>query len=288
MTDALVSDQLLGEDVLPRYAFVSCNKGKEDDVTKAWKAKGINALTYVKSDSSHQELHSTLRKWSEIYRDGFLGRKQIINLEARKNPRKDSDDDFVKRVLWALVDRNGAASETFANLEPPPPLEWFTLFNQRLLTNKDLPRLGYGQYLVRDEISFSLFERPYPLNFAPRMSIFEESSSWDPLMKNLVDWLLKYFTSPELLLNFAKEWRPPSPLFREKIIQRLNESELIKQADNPQKRKMPEKLARKMWDLWLSGNLRQPRSEFLDFKNLASKRAIKKIQILIREALKGV
>lgn len=89
-----------------------------------WEAKGVKPILY-KEDDRHTLLHRTLHAWAALYKDGLQAKAVIISHNAPLPPDTGTEeDDFVGRVLWALADPSGIPAEQFAQLDPPPPLEW--------------------------------------------------------------------------------------------------------------------------------------------------------------------
>ena len=197
MTDAMLDDRLRGENVLPMYALVP-ESGETKNVKAEWEAKGIIPILYSKTGHDHGMLHLTLKKWSEQYRDGFLAKKQIITLEAQNHPSSDSQallTDSEKRLLWAIVDKDGAGSKVFSSLDPLPPFEWIYTFSRREFSEKDLSRFG-NEVSVKsnNKKRYSIFDRPMAHKYAPHMSLFQSRDFLerpDPLMDNISDWLLE-------------------------------------------------------------------------------------------------
>jgi hypothetical protein len=110
MMDALSADKQLGEVTRDVFAFGSHKRGKEEEVENEWRAKNVTAILY-QENKGHQYLHKTLRAWASTYRDGVLGKEQIVTLSARAKPLASTQqDNFVNRLLWALSDPGGAAS----------------------------------------------------------------------------------------------------------------------------------------------------------------------------------
>lgn len=126
MMDALAADKLRGESPREHYAFGGFKSGKKDKQFKAWNSKNVTAILYkIKRRNDHSNLRSTLKKWSEIYRDGISGKEQIVVENAWKLPDQSTpQDDFVGRMLWALSDESGLPMRRFAELENAPPLDW--------------------------------------------------------------------------------------------------------------------------------------------------------------------
>ena len=104
---------------------VNCWALAENGATsrEQWEAKGVKPILY--KEGRHDLLHRTLHAWAVHYRDGLQAKAAIISRNAPLPPDMGTEgDDFVGRVLRALVDPSGASAEQFARLDPPPPLEW--------------------------------------------------------------------------------------------------------------------------------------------------------------------
>ncbi len=187
MMDALAADRLLGEAPIQAYAFGSYGKGKKEVAFKEWKAKNVTPILY--SDyRRHYYLHRTLHEWASTYRDGVSGKESLIVRHAATRPmRSTGQDDYVGRVLWALVDRSGIPAKRFAEMDPVPPLEWLEPLAERRFKHDDLPRFGVPPLSDKDgQLVYSLTARPTPYRLAPWMTLVNAShfvtSNWDPVM----------------------------------------------------------------------------------------------------------
>lgn len=110
MMDALSADRSLGEDVEKVWVFATISK-QEGDKQDPWEAKGVTPILCDDRDL----LHSTLQEWARIYSDGFEGKKKIIQNFAWMKPQVSTvEDDFVRKVLWAITDSQGNLAHYFA------------------------------------------------------------------------------------------------------------------------------------------------------------------------------
>jgi len=127
MMDAIAADQALGEKSPKPYAFADFGYkiGQKEQIADEWHAKHVTPILYeVKRSGSHHILTKTVQKWSQTYRDGIQGKEQIVNEYAFLSPTQSTqEDDFAKRLIWALSDPSGAPAKLFANLNPVPSLD---------------------------------------------------------------------------------------------------------------------------------------------------------------------
>jgi len=160
MVDALSADQLLGERTHDVYAFASYKKSKKDAIEREWTSKGVTPVLYAET-KDHRYLHSTLKTWAEDYRDGINGKEAIIRRYGPTLPSSVHGVDQVSRVLWAIADRSGLPAKAFANLDPPPPVEWLKTLAEELYADDDLARFGVaGDDTERLKEKFSVLHRP--------------------------------------------------------------------------------------------------------------------------------
>jgi hypothetical protein len=208
MIDALAADRLLGESPPEAFAFGSHPKGKEGEKTNEWCAKNVTPILY-KEYRQHAYLHRTLRAWADIYRDGALGKERIIVQHAMNRPLASTkQDDFVGRVLWALSDQHALPAKRFAELDPPPPIDWLEPLSENRFHHGDLKRFGVHPDTKEDDsLAFGLVLRPTPYKRAPWMSLVHRThagdTQWDDVMFQLARWLLRHLNNPKLILWVA-------------------------------------------------------------------------------------
>lgn len=208
MMDALAADRLLGESPPEMFAFGSYSKGKELDRASEWKAKNVTPVLY-REHKHHAYLHETLRAWAKTYRDGVRGKERVVVESAIARPLASTkEENFVGRMLWALSDPSGLPAKRFAELDPVPSLDWLEPLSQELYRHADLRRFGVpAQAVVDDKLAYSLTSRPAPYSLAPWMAIVDggrRGSLWDPLMRQLAQWLLRHLDDPKLLIWIIK------------------------------------------------------------------------------------
>ena len=232
MMDALAADRLLGESPPEMFALGSHKKGQEEHAANEWKAKNVTPILY-REYRHHYYLRHTLRAWAETYRDGVLGKERIVVQHAMAKPFSSTkQDDFVGRMIWALSERSGLPAKRFADLDPPPVLDWLEPLSDARFGHRDLARFGVSPDGTEDaELAFSLIVRPTPYSRAPWMTLVYGSyttGQWDEIMHQLARWLTRHIDNPKLILWVAKhggrlhqqfarlieqaiEERPPSP-----------------------------------------------------------------------------
>jgi SIR2-like domain len=255
MMDALAADRLLGESPIQAYAFGSYRKGKKEVAFNEWKAKNVTPILYP-DYRRHYYLHRTLHEWASTYRDGVSGKESLIVRHATTPPmRSTRQDDYVGRVLWALVDRSGIPAKRFAEMVPVPPLEWLEPLAERRFKHDDLPRFGVPPLSDKDEhLIYSLTARPTPYGLAPWMALVTAShfvaSNWDPVMTHVAHWLTRHLHDPKLLLWVATRGGELHPYFASMISREIEA--------NP-----PSAAMQTLWRVVLTGRL-QGRSGSLE------------------------
>ena len=222
MVDALAADRLLGEEQRTVYAFDGYECNGREWLIEQWEKKGIKVIPFKKErKSDFSELKRTLTAWSDFYSAGVSGPVRIILDEAPRKPNTISPDGIssIKRVIWALRRDDMLPVIRFANLDTPPPLEWFDVFFNE---QKELNRVAVGCESQKMPL----------LPFS-----FEDNSN--DYLKNILTWLVRHLDDPKLLACFCRFDKPLSPY----VITRL-EKEVL------DRKNMPEPL-RKLWLLWL-------------------------------------
>lgn len=193
MMDALAADRLLGESSPEMFAFMSYeDKAKKIDMEKEWQAKNITPLLYYidPEKQDHALLKETLKFWAEIYRDGILGKEQIVVQLAHTKPSASTvEDNFVDRMLWALSDPSGSPAKRFSEISPTPSLDWLEPITESILQDEDRKNIS----LVSHKDDFVV-----PL---------------DQVKKYIVRWLLHYLDEPGLILWIAKYGGKLHPTF---------------------------------------------------------------------------
>ena len=111
MLDALAAERLLGEPGRKMFAFAPYGDLDESQVRANWKARHVEPILYRvggADENDHSHLHSTLRAWGDIYRDGIGGKRSLVVAHAHSHPvQSTTEDDLVGRMLWALSDPSG-------------------------------------------------------------------------------------------------------------------------------------------------------------------------------------
>lgn len=175
-----------------------------------WEAKGVKPILYKKD--SHDLLHKTLHVWAKQYRDGLQAKAAIISRNAPLPPDTGTEeDDFVGRVLWALADPSGIPAEQFAQLDPPPPLEW-------------------------------LLEAFYRENSPLAPILSDAALPGRKIMRKLFPWVVKHAHDPRLLLWMLRQeeqqqvrWRE---LFRGIPLDEIGKDANLTEADKAYLRKV--------------------------------------------------
>lgn len=273
MMDALAADRQRGEAPLEMYIFGSYTTGKEAVSEAEWHAKNVTPILY-KLTKDHRYLHKTLRRWSEIYRDGSLGKELIIIKEAISNPLiRTREDDFVSRVLWALSDESGLPAKRFAELTPAPSLEWLEALSENRYGHADLVRFGVLPKSDKGtNLAFSLTRRPSPYHLAPLMGLCEEetSSNWDTVMTHLAHWLTRHLDDPALILWLAKRGGRLNHRFAGLVDQQLERIAQLERDGSTEEldrlrvtapRAVPRPILRTVWRLLLSGRVQSDRDD---------------------------
>lgn len=212
MTDALAADRLLGESPPEMYAFGNYKNSKTSNNSFSteesyWRAKNVTPILY-KNYKNHFYLHETIAKWAEIYRDGLNGKEQIVITTAFSSPASSGpNNDYTRRLAWALSDQTGIPAKTFSKIKPTPSLDWLEALDSIELGKDDLARFGIQSEKFAQSYKFSLFRRPAPSHLSRDMAFFKpgyEMSNWDKVMEGLGQWLKLHLNNPNLILFILK------------------------------------------------------------------------------------
>ncbi|MCZ2498910.1 hypothetical protein GN316_19275 [Xylophilus sp. Kf1] len=272
MMDALAADRSLGETTLPAYAFGSFKAGKENDQRDEWNAKGVTPVLYAvgAAGTDHTALPRTLKAWADTYRDGVLGRERIIATHALARPSASTQqDDFVGRMLWALIYETGEPAKFFAEFDPVPSLDWLLqAFTDNRFKHQDLSRFGVPpRAQVDGSLMFSLARRPGPYHHAPRMALVSSGRSQtalDETMRQLGRWLCRHLDDPQLLLWVCRHggqvhadwaWQIERELKRLADLQDTRQDEEIERIRKLAPNGVPSTSMRTLWRLLLSGRV---------------------------------
>lgn len=199
MMDALAADRLLGESSPEAFVFApySRKKNAKTSVLRDWRAKWVTPILYD-GRNKHKSLHCTLKDWSERYRDGLNGKKNIITTYSFLKPSESSSlDHGIGQVLWAL--RDSQAANHFATIEPPPPIEWLNVLEK-----------PWGTELVRGDMpqattpkkQLSLLKKPVDNDGRGQNGVVVDEIEYprlDPTMSCLARWLVKHVDTSELI-----------------------------------------------------------------------------------------
>jgi SIR2-like domain len=271
MMDAVAADRLLGEETPPAFAFGDFTGDKAAKEVE-WQAKGVIPILYEVPVGTHDHsgLHSTLTKWSEIYRDGTLGRERIVVECAMTKPSASTpQDNFVDRMLWALSHGSGLAAKRFAELDPVPPLEWLNALSEQKYGHSDLIRFGVAPHSADDSgLRFSFTNRPAPYLRAMWMSVASRGtveSDWDEVMLHVARWLLRHLNDPVLFYWVIRRGGRLHERFAAMIEREMDRLAALERGGNVAElaairtnapNAIPDKAMQTLWRLLLTGHVR--------------------------------
>ncbi len=273
MMDALAADRMLGESTPQAWAFGDCLPGGEIEAAEEWEAKGVSPILYSNSTGSHSALHQTLSAWAATYRDGVLGKEQVVVRHALAQPSASTkQDDFVGRVLWALSHKSGLPAKRFADFNPVPSLDWLLEpFAHEHFGHGDLSRFGVQpRSEVDNKLRFSLIRRPAPYDRAPPMLLASggiTGSQWDDVMFHLARWLVRHLDDPRLVIWIAERggqlhdrwpWLIEHELDRFASLEREGKTSELDEIRLHAPKAIPSPLMRTLWRLLLSGRVKSP------------------------------
>jgi hypothetical protein len=191
MMDAFAADRAIGEGVGTAYVLAGSADGDGEKDARTWEGKGVTPLLYDSRDD-HRAVHLTLAKWAECHRKGLLGKESIIHEHAStKQPmRPFRDDPVVSQVFWAVSEPSGHVARVFAQLDPPPGVEWLDVFKED----------GLLALPVSDDNSVNDRRSIVPLVDSGGRS--NGPPGLNPVTRALGEWLTRHLVKPEVL-NWA-------------------------------------------------------------------------------------
>lgn len=274
MMDALAADRQLGQVTNQAFAFGSSTPETLVEKQNEWIAKGVTPILYetpTNTPGDHSKLHETLSHWSSTYRDGISGKLKIVSAAAHAKPLSSTlQDDYVGRLIWTLTDKTGAAAEHFADLIPPPSLDWLDPLLERRFGHDDLKLFSVEPQVKRDEsLNYSFAFRPAPYKLAAPMALIPNSncatSALDPPMFHLARWLLRHLDDPKLILKITSLGSFFHPKLKSLIQHQLDRIDLLKaRNDHVSLKKLkdespkciPSDWLRVLWDLLLANQIK--------------------------------
>ena len=275
MMDALAADRMLGEITPQAYAFGDFEPENETGKKLEWEAKGVTPILYSVPTGSHDHfaLHKTLSAWAEIYKDGSIGKEEIIISHALTRPSASTQqDDFVGRVLWALSAPSGLPAKLFADYSPAPTLEWLEYLTEKRYQFDDLERFGVRGYARNEDLRFSLISRPSTHNHSPWMSLTPPYQTnvgpWDNVMYQLARWLVRYLNNPKFLLWLVQHSSHLHDQWVHLIESKLNKAEseeAVGSKYDGAADAAPGALMKALWGLLLARRVRLSHSLYLSY-----------------------
>ena len=190
MVDAVAASRSRGGNPRDIFAFAHYLDSEEtaQDAASKWFSKNVTPIVYH-ADREHAALHDTLHAWAKD-EDGSV-KERIVEQESLKDPTTiTEDDDFVSRLRSVLRDSSGLPAKRFAEMAPPPSLDWLDPLDDMVFLT------GAGTL----------------------------DDSRDRVKVHLTDWLARHLDKQDLLLRLAARGGKPHPLLAEMISRRLQET----------------------------------------------------------------
>lgn len=208
LTDAIAAEQRHGANFREPYAFAGVSGGKDRQrEADEWRSKGVRALTYHKA-VEHRALVQTLYAWAELRRGGFHGRRTLALKHAARRPESWQDEE-ARLVVWALSEPSGTIARAFSEHEPPPPVEWLSVF----MESKELP----SSLLSMPVLDAAGKPSPVAPPLVGPMSVAQIS----PVTAALAYWLTRHLGDKRVLDWTLQRGGLLHPAFRRKVRDRL-------------------------------------------------------------------
>ena len=183
-------------------------------------------------------------------------------------------DNYVGRLIWTLTDKTGNAAKHFADLNPPPSLDWLKPLKEHRFNHDDLKLFSVEPNAIRDDtLRFSFTLRPAPYLLAAPMALIPNANSatstFDDPMFHIARWLLRHLDDPQLILQIANLGSFLHPKFKwliqnhfdriDKLKLKENKDSLRKfEEDSP--KAIPRDWLRVLWDLLLANRIKMASS----------------------------
>ncbi|NKL21117.1 anti-phage defense-associated sirtuin Dsr1 [Rhizobium leguminosarum] len=281
MMDALAADRLMGEAPGESFAFGSFGQEGETAAAEEWAAKNVTPILYRATDG-HPLLHETLDNWAGMYRDGVSGKEAVVTRYAAVEPTIGTkQDDFVRRMIWALSDGSGLPAKHFADFNPLPPLSWLEPLAQHRFSHDDLVRYGIVPSEKKSGVTFGVLDRPSPYSHASRMSLVLRpdfaNGAYDQVMFHLARWVARHAEDPKLLTWIAQRGGALHPRFRWSLVSELRQ--------RPAKKGSAVSI---LWGLLLAGRVRSRGStvDLYEWQERLSREGFTMgVRLTLREAL---
>lgn len=236
MMDALSADRVRGETVNEMFAFGACAPGSEPQETVRWKAKGVTPILFDPA-GGYSNLHDTLRRWGTMHSAGLTQRAEMIQLLAPYAPSSVDGDPDADTVLWGIADLSGVGARTFADIVPPPPIEWLEVFKSPRFEARDLRLFGatpakFADPEAPEEQPFSILARPVSSRFAPYVSPLHQSADrhfvhLDLIHRHLCRWLSHHLDKPQLISWVIRGGGNLHDHFRYEVENRLKDKDCV-------------------------------------------------------------
>lgn len=232
MLDALSADRLRGETIRQVFAFGSFDRNKEAEQREIWAGKGVVPIMYSAA-GKHRLLHRTMHEWANVYRDGITGKRTIIARDAIARPSRIDADGQIGRVLWAITEPSGQPAKVFAELDPPPSVEWLSIFTEPRFSQDDLSRFGIGRSPTVEPMDFSLLKHPTAhansnwTTLVGHAHAIKGSPQLDNVLIHIAWWIAEHhLDKPEVLGWVIDNGGCLHPRFIDLITRRLRKNDL--------------------------------------------------------------
>ena len=114
LVDAINVDFQKGVSLNPAYIFTS-NSEWSAEFESLKENKAILTIGYD-SQKKHRNLNETLLAWAELHKNGGMGHRKIVqDYKLWQQPLPMTECDFVKKMCWALNDKDGTCIKLFSN-----------------------------------------------------------------------------------------------------------------------------------------------------------------------------
>ena len=204
ISGAIATEREQGVPTQEMFAFGFYSKNEENEQRKEWESRNVTPILYLKNNQ-HAHLLKTLQAWSETYRDGVVGKENIVAEYATKHPSESTkEDDFVSRIIWALSDPSGLPAKRFAELDPVPSLDWLNPLRKELYNRTDSDRFGTPTKAGFGSEGALEQAHKLPSHDSVRLMTFFAidvvDGKWNEVMWRLASWLTRHLNDPALLL----------------------------------------------------------------------------------------
>ena len=181
------------------FALVGAIEDKLPETKAAWRAKGVEPLTYHLQPGDigrHGKLSDTLAAWAKHSRTGQMSRAQMALTPMQKTYSPSILNDELKNIVWALSESDGTIARALAEARPVPDVGWLDP-----ILNQALPLDGLRQMplLLSDGIDAATPDNARKYNRLVGNYATSSNRDLKPVERWIAIWLLQHLDKRKLI-----------------------------------------------------------------------------------------